>query len=59
MQSTRGVERVFLVLVPLSDKFNFKSLFNFLFYLTVCERNSNFFPLIDGSNFLCRLQLKT
>ena len=43
MQSTRGVERVFLVLVPLSDKFDFKSLFNFLFYFTVCERKSIFF----------------
>ena len=44
MQSKRGVERVVLVLVPLSDKFDFKSLFNFLFYFTVCERISILFP---------------
>ena len=40
MQSTRGVERTVLVLVPLSDKFDFKSLSNFLFYFTVCEQIS-------------------
>ena len=57
MQSTRGVERVVLVLVPLSDKFDFKSLFNFLFYFTIFERISILSPH-DGSNFLRRLQFK-
>ena len=44
MQSTHGAERVVLVLVPLSGKFDFKSLLNFLFYFTVCERNSILSP---------------
>ena len=57
MQSTHGVERVVLVLVPLSGKFDFKSLLNFLFYIQFANE-ARFCLLTDGSNFLRRLQFK-
>ena len=52
MQRTRGVERVVLVLVPLSDK----SLISY--FILQLRTNLDFFLLTDESNFLRRLQFK-
>ena len=55
MKSVRSVERVVLILVPLSDKFDLY----LLFYFTVCELNESPICLhTDGSNFLRCLQFQ-
>ena len=58
MQSTRGVERVFLVLVPLLTSL-ILSLYLISYFILQFANETRFFLLNDGSNFIGRLQFKS